>query len=58
MPSTPLVPALAPAEQTASLWAAKPLSYVEGIGHSLNLGVNELADLLHTFLLNVVSEED
>jgi hypothetical protein len=31
---------------------------VDRIGHSLNLGVNELADVLHTFFLNVVSEDD
>lgn len=32
--------------------------YWESIGHSLNLGVNELADVLHTFFLNVVKEEE
>lgn len=31
--------------------------YLTSIGHSLNLAVNELADVLHTFFLNVVSEE-
>ncbi len=28
--------------------------YFDSVGHSLNLGVNELADVLHTFYLNVV----
>lgn len=28
--------------------------YFDSVGHSLNLGVNELADVLHTFHLNVV----
>ena len=32
--------------------------YLDSIGHSLNLGVNELADVLHTFFMNVVSEEE
>jgi hypothetical protein len=27
-------------------------------GHSLNIAVNELADVLHTFFLNVVSEDN
>jgi len=31
--------------------------YWESVGHSLNLGVNELADVLHTFYLNVVAED-
>ena len=30
--------------------------YKDSVGHSLNLGVNELADVLHTFFLNVVEE--
>lgn len=46
------------ATQMDSLWSTKPQSYIDSIGHSLNLGVNELADVLHTFFLNVVSEED
>lgn len=46
------------AAQMDSLWSTKPQSYLDSIGHSLNLGVNELADVLHTFFLNVVSEED
>ncbi len=32
--------------------------FIESVGGSLNKGVNELADVLHTFFLNVVSEED
>jgi hypothetical protein len=47
-----------PAAQMDSLWSTKPQSYVDSIGHSLNLGVNELADVLHTFFLNVVGEEE
>jgi hypothetical protein len=46
------------AAQMESLWSTKPQSYLDRIGHSLNLGVNELADVLHTFFLNVVSEDD
>jgi hypothetical protein len=33
----------------------KGQEYVDSVGHSLNLGVNELADVLHAFFLNVVS---
>jgi hypothetical protein len=43
-----------PAAQMDSLWSTK----LDSIGHSLNLNVNELDDVLHTFFLNVVSEED
>lgn len=32
-------------------------AYLASIGHSLNLAVNELADVLHTFFLNVVDED-
>lgn len=32
-------------------------AYKDSVGHSLNLGVNELADVLHTFFLNVVDEQ-
>lgn len=45
------------AAQMDSLWSTKPQPYLDSIGHSLNLGVNELADVLHTFFANVVSEE-
>lgn len=30
--------------------------YIDSIGYSLNLGINELADVLHTFYLKVVNE--
>jgi Zinc dependent phospholipase C len=30
-------------------------AFEKSVGHSLNLGVNELSDVLHTFYLNVVS---
>ena len=46
------------AVQMDSLWSTKPQPYLDSIGHSLNLGVNELADVLHTFFANVVDEED
>jgi hypothetical protein len=46
-----------PASQMDSLWPTKGQAYLDSIGHSLNLGVNELADVLHTFFLNVVSED-
>jgi hypothetical protein len=36
----------------------KPQEFSDSVGESLNLGVNELADVLHTFYLNVVVEED
>ena len=50
--------AILSAAQMESLWSTKPQSYLDSIGHSLNLGANEQADVLHTFFLNVVSEED
>jgi hypothetical protein len=31
--------------------------YKDSVGHSLNLGANELADVLHTFYLNVAAED-
>ena len=31
--------------------------FVDSIGASLNLGVNALADVLHTFFLDVVEED-
>jgi Zinc dependent phospholipase C len=46
-----------PASQMDSLWPMKGQAYLDSIGHSLNLGVNELADVLHTFFLNVVTED-
>jgi hypothetical protein len=50
--------AILPAMTMDSLYPTKPLSYVDIVGTSLNLGVNELADVLHTFFLNVVEEDD
>jgi hypothetical protein len=38
-------------------YTTKGQQYIDSIGQSLNLGVNELADVLHTFHLNVVSEQ-
>lgn len=35
----------------------KDAIYLDSVGHSLNLGANELADVLHTFYLNVVKEQ-
>ena len=32
--------------------------FLASVGASLNLGVNELADVLHTFYVNVVAEPD
>ena len=46
------------AAQMDSLWATKPQPYLDCIGHSLNLGVNELADVLHTYFVNVADEEN
>ena len=39
-------------------YSTQGAAYTDSIGHSLNLGVNELADVLHTFFLNVVAGED
>lgn len=44
------------AAEMDSLYPTRPSEFVESVGQSLNLGVNELADVLHTFFLNVVSE--
>ena len=38
------------------LYPARPQPFINSVGASLNLGVKELGDVLHTFLLNVVSE--
>ena len=45
------------AEEMDDLYSARPQRYTDSIGHSLNLAVNELADVLHTFFLNVVDED-
>lgn len=49
---------VSPAPQMDSLYKTKPPEFMTSVGASLNLGVNELADVLHTFFLNVVSEDD
>lgn len=41
-----------------SLFPTKPQLFLNSVGASLNLGVNELADVLHTFFLNVVIEDE
>lgn len=46
-----------PAAQMDMLYPTRPQQFIDSAGASLNLGVNELADVLHTFFLNVVSEE-
>ena len=48
-----------PAEEMDDLYAGnpKPREFIDSAGCSLNLVVNELADVLHTFYLNVVAEE-
>lgn len=47
-----------PAPRMDALFSSKPEEFMESVGASLNVGVNELADVLHTFYLNVVDEED
>lgn len=46
------------ASEMDSLWSMKPQRWMDSTGDSLNLAVNELADVLHTFYLNVVMEEE
>ncbi len=46
-----------PAEEMDALYAAPSQRYTDSIGASLNLAVNELADVLHTFFLNVVDAD-
>lgn len=45
------------AREMDSLYSRKPQRYIDSIGDALDLAVNELADVLHTFYLNVVEEE-
>lgn len=45
-----------PATTMDSLYTTRPPTFVASVGASLNLGVNVLADVLHTFFLNVVDE--
>ena len=42
------------AEEMDALYSEKPQRYLDSIGESLNLVVNELADVLHRFWLNEV----
>lgn len=50
--------AILPAPKMDSLFSSKPQEFMTSVGASLNVGVNELADVLHTFFLNVVEEDD
>jgi Zinc dependent phospholipase C len=50
--------AILPAVQMDRRFTNKDQAYLDSIGHALNLGVNELADVLHTFYLAVVAEEE
>lgn len=45
-----------PAEEMDDLYETRPQRFVDSIGASLNLAVNELADVLHRFWLNEVSD--
>jgi hypothetical protein len=47
-----------PAQKMDVLFAKKPQEFINSAGASLNLVVNELADVLHTFFLNVVDQDD
>jgi hypothetical protein len=47
-----------PARKMDMLFSTKPPEFMTSVGASLNLGVNELADVLHTFFLNVVQGDD
>ena len=47
-----------PAAKMDALFSKKPPEFVQSVGRSLNAGVNELADVLHTFVLNVTEEDD
>jgi hypothetical protein len=47
-----------PAQTMDGLFATRPPQFMTSVGASLNVGVNELADVLHTFFLNVVDEDD
>ncbi len=41
-----------------TLFSTKPQGFIDSVRGSLNLGVNEVADVLHTFFINVVDEAD
>jgi hypothetical protein len=45
-----------PAAEMDQFYSTRPQRFIDSTGHGLNLGVNELADVLHTFFLNVVEE--
>ena len=47
-----------PAPKMDVLFAKKPQEFIDSVGAALNLGVNELADVLHTFFVNVVDQDD
>jgi hypothetical protein len=47
-----------PATEMLARFNDKDDVYLDSVGTSLNLAVNELADVLHTFFLNVVREDD
>ena len=47
-----------PAPKMDSVFVSKPPEFMTSVGASLNVAVNELADVLHTFFLNVQEEED
>ena len=53
---------MSPSQTLTAEWLGlvptKPPEFMTSVGASLNVGVNELADVLHTFFLNVVEEED
>ncbi len=46
-----------PAPTMDGLYSTKPTEFMDSVRGSLNVGVNELADVLHTFYLNVVTED-
>jgi hypothetical protein len=49
---------LLPAKKMDMLFSTKPPEFMTSVGASLNVGVNELADVLHTFFLNGVQEDE
>lgn len=42
------------AERREALFSTKGEAYMDSVGEALNLGVNDLVDVLHTFFLDVV----
>ena len=49
---------IVPAPRMDALFSTKPQEFIDSVRGSLNLGVNEVADVLHTFFINVVDEAD